>query len=91
MEKKCLRMQIIIIAMFAESVSTNSESPVSVQGVNRTYLIMVITFIVQNADIENISTNSIDHQYSIKECWWYFLPLTNEHTFDVITDIEQMF
>lgn len=56
-----------------ENVSINSESPVSVQGVNQTYLIMVIMSIVQNADTENILIISIDHQYSIKECWWYFL------------------
>lgn len=74
-------MQIIIVAMFAESASSNSENPVSVQGVNRTYLIMVIMSIVQNADIENILINSIDHQYSIKECWWYFLLLTYKRMF----------
>lgn len=90
MAKKCLITKIIITAIFAESASTNSESPVSAQGVNRTYLIMVIMSIVQNADIENFLINFTDHQYSIKECWWYFLLLIHERMFYIITNISNV-
>ena len=54
-------------------------------------MIMEIMSIVQNADIENLYIEYIDHQYLIKNIGGIFLLLTTKHTFDIIIKTERKF